>query len=47
MEMSDLDGNPVFEFGPITDYIECHFSGLLNLEAMMDDGIASTSMRSG
>ena len=39
-EPCDKDGNPVFSFEPITDYLECHFAGLLNLEALMGDGIA-------
>ena len=39
-EACDKDGNPVFSFEPITDYIECHFAGLLNLESLMGDGIA-------
>ena len=40
VETCDKDGNPVFSFEPIMDYIECHFAGLLNLEALMEDEIA-------
>ena len=39
-EQCDKDGNPVFSFEPITDYIECLFVGRLNIESLMGDGIA-------
>ena len=39
-EACDNYGDPVFSFEPITDYFECHFAGLLNLEALTGDGIA-------
>ena len=35
-----MDGNPIFSFEQLTDYLECHFAGLLNLETLMGDGIA-------
>ena len=31
-EACDKDGNPEFSCEPITDYLECHFADLLNLE---------------
>ena len=39
-EACDKDGNPIFSFEPITDYLECHFASMLNLESLMGDGIA-------
>ena len=32
-EACDKDGNSVFSFEHITDYLEYHFAGLLNLES--------------
>ena len=40
-EEVDLDGNPLYMFKSVTDYIECHYTGELNLEALMGDPIAS------
>ena len=39
-ETCDKDGNAVFSFAPITDYLECHCAGLLNLESLIGDRIA-------
>ena len=36
----DLDGNPSHTFSSVTNYIECHYKGELNLEALMGDPIA-------
>ena len=37
----DVEGNPLHIFKFVTDYIECHFTGELNIEAVMGDPIAS------
>ena len=36
-----MEGNPLHIFKSVTDFIECHYTGELNLEALMGDPIAS------
>ena len=33
----DVEGNPLHIFKSVTDYIECHYTGELNIEALMGD----------
>ena len=40
-EECDVEGNPLHIFISVTDYIECHYTGELNLEALMGYPIAS------
>ena len=40
-EEVDLDGNPLHIFKSVTDYIECHYTGELNVEALMGDPITN------
>ena len=37
----DIEGNPFHIFKSVTDFIGCHYTGELNLEALMGDPIAS------
>ena len=36
-----MEGDPFLIFKSVTDYIECHYTGELNLEVLMSDPIAS------
>ena len=36
----DIEGHSLYVFESVTDYIECHYMGELNLEALMGDPIA-------
>ena len=43
-EERDMNCNPLDIFKSVTDYIECHYTWELNLEALMGDPIASHLM---
>ena len=41
VEECGMEGNPLHIFKSVTYYIECHYTGELNLEALTGDPIAS------